>query len=118
MSEWPPQLWAALVAFAGTIAGIIGRHTNSRADAAATLTDGALRVVQELQEEVTRLRSDAEKDARRWEKRMAKLEAAQREERSWCDMRIGQLVAALSAEGIDVPPPPPRDQFSEGRNGG
>lgn len=109
MSEWPPQVWAAVVALVGTLAGIAGRHTNSRADAASTLTDGALRVVQELQEEVTRLRGDAQADARRWEKRLAKVEAAQREERAWCDMRIGQLVDALSAEGIDVPPPPPRE---------
>lgn len=32
----------------------------------------------------------------------------QREEREWCDARIGQLVQSLHAEGIDVPPPPSR----------
>jgi len=102
------QLWAAIVAAVGTIAGIVGKRSNSRADAASVLTDGALRVVQELQEEVSRLRKDRDEDRKRWEQRHSKLEAAQREEREWCDMRIGQLVQALHAEGIDVPPAPNR----------
>lgn len=108
MKDWPVQLWAAVVAAVGTIAGVVGRRSNSRADAASVLTDGALKVVQELQEEVSRLRTDRDKDRERWERRLNRLEAAQREERQWCDMRIGQLVQALHSEGIEVPPPPPR----------
>lgn len=106
MKDWPVQLWAGLIAAAGALAGTIGKRAGLKADAASTLTDGALRVVQELQEEVTRLRKDRDFDRAR----MAELEAAQREERAWCDMRITQLVTALRAEGIQVPPPPPRGE--------
>lgn len=98
------QLWAALIAATGTIAGIVGKRSKTRADAASVLTDGALKVVQELQEEVTRLRKDRDYDR----ERMRTIEAAQREEREWCDMRINQLVASLRQEGIDVPPAPGR----------
>lgn len=108
MKDWPVQLWAAIIAAVGTFGGIIGKRSNNRADAASVLTDGALRVVQELQEEVTRLREERDKDAAWFGDRLTKLEAAQLEERLWCDMRINQLVAALHAEGIEVPAPPPR----------
>lgn len=107
MKEWPVQLWAALIAATGTIAGIIGKRSNTRADAASVLTDGALKVVQELEEEVTRLRKDRDYDR----ERMRHIEAAQRAEREWCDMRTNQLVTAMRAEGIDVPPPAPRPRI-------
>ena len=97
MNDWPPQVWAALVALAGTLAGWLGKKSNNRADAASTLTDGALRIVQELQEELRDLRA-----------RTAALEREQRVEREWCDMRINQLVATLHGLGIEIPPPPQR----------
>jgi hypothetical protein len=97
MNEWPPQIWAFFIALVGAVSGWLGRKSNNRADAASVLTDGALRIVQELQEELHLIRL-----------RMSKLEYEQANEREWCDARIGQLVKALHSEGIDVPPPPPR----------
>ena len=99
MIDWPPQVWAAFVAAAGAIAGWIGKRSTTKADAAAVLTDGALRVVNELQEELGELRM-----------RMAALEGEQRREREWCDMRINQLVNTLHILGIEVPPPPDRNE--------
>lgn len=97
MKDWPPQVWAFFIAVVGAGSGWAGKKSNNRADAAATLTDGALKIVQELQEELALIRT-----------RMARLEAEQRHERDWCDMRIEQLVKSMHAEGIDVPPPPAR----------
>jgi hypothetical protein len=97
VKDWPPQVWASLTAALGVVAGWLGRRPNNKADAAAVLTDGALRIVQELQEELRDLRL-----------RMNLLEGEQRNEREWCDIRINQLVKSMHAEGIDVPPPPPR----------
>lgn len=108
MKDWPPQLWAFFVALVGAVSGWAGKKSNNRADAAAVLTDGALKIVQELQEELGNLRlrmGGMEQTAHR---RYAALETEQRLEREWCDMRINQLVQSLHAEGIEVPPPPPR----------
>ena len=93
MKEWPPQIWASIVALAGVVAGWLGRKSNNRADAAAVLTDGALKIVQELQEELSTLRI-----------RMAALERKQVKEQDWCDQRINQLVRFLHENGIEVPP--------------
>ena len=93
MKDWPPQVWASLVAFSGVVAGWLGRKSNNRADAAAVLTDEALKIVQELQEELGILRM-----------RMAALEGEQRREREWCDSRINQLVRSMHENGIEVPP--------------
>ena len=43
------------------------------------------------------------------EKRQNELELEQRREREWCDARINQLVFTLHQNGIEVPPPPPRE---------
>lgn len=93
MKDWPPQVWASLVAFSGVLTGWLGRKSNNRADAAAVLTDEALKIVQELQEELASLRL-----------RMAVLEGEQRKEREWCDARINQLVRSMHENGINVPP--------------
>jgi hypothetical protein len=102
MNDWPPQLWGAIVAVVGAVAGTVGKRLNNRADAAVVLTDGALRVVNELQQELDGIR-----------RRMGRIETEQRHERAWCDMRIDQLVSALHRSGIEVPPPPPRPEFNQ-----
>lgn len=97
MTQWPAYVWTAIVGALGTVATVVAKLSTTRADAAATLTGAELQFVQELQEELHGLRE-----------RMGQIEAEQRRERAWCDMRINQLVASLHAEGIDVPPPPER----------
>ena len=99
MKDWPPQLWALFIAAVGGISGWAGKRSNNRADAAAVLTDGALKIVRELEEELRDLRL-----------RMGVLEAEQASEREWCDARIDQLVHSMHEEGIDVPPPPRRSE--------
>jgi transposase len=101
MNDWPPQIWGLFIAVVGAVSGWVGRISNNRADAAAVLTDGALKMVHEFQEELTNLRT-----------RQTRLEMEQRLEREWCDLRISQLVTALHLEGIEVPPPPARPDYS------
>lgn len=95
MESWPPQVWAAIVGTVGLLVTAVSKRAPSRADAAATLTGGALQLVNELQEELAVMR-----------RRMTTLEDQQETERETCDARINQLVQALHAAGIDIPPPP------------
>ena len=104
MTGWATQVWVAIIGAVAAVAGIVGNRTGNRADAAAKLTDGALAQVASMRTDL-----DAERQRGDWlEAAVEALRREQRAEREWCDLRINQLVSALHAEGIDVPPPPAR----------
>lgn len=118
MSGWATQVWVAIIGAVAAVAGIVGNRTGNRADAATKLSDGALAQVASMREDLNheRQRSDRleqmiEQVRRDGAAAIGELQAEQRRERAWCDMRIGQLVAALHAEGIEVPPPPARPDW-------
>jgi hypothetical protein len=108
MTEWPPQLWALFIAAVGAVASWLSKRSNNKADAASVLTSNALKIVDELQDEVSRLRKRLNAVESTNRSQISQLYKAQQQERDWCDQRINQLVQALHDEGIEVPPPPER----------
>ena len=56
MDALPPAAWAAIAAAASGVVGIISGRAGSKADAASQLTGAAIQVVNELQEEIEKLR--------------------------------------------------------------
>jgi hypothetical protein len=52
MDDLPPQIWAALTAVVGTVIGVVTARPRNRADAASALTNSAIGIVNELQEEL------------------------------------------------------------------
>ncbi len=116
MSAWTTQVWVAIIGAVAAVAGVIGNRTGNRADAATKLSDGALKQVASMREDLNherergdRLETLIEAVHRDAAEAIRRVEAEQRREREWCDARINQLVRSLHAEGIEVPPPPTRD---------
>ena len=107
MNDWPIQVWAAITAAVGGIAGFLGNRSGNRADAAATLTDGALRIVQELQDENARIRERLpaieEEQHRERVAFRAEREQHARDRARW-ERRMNQLIRVLHDHQIDVPP--------------
>lgn len=111
MNQWATQVWVAIIAAVGTVAGIVGNRAGNRADAAAKLNASALAQVASMREDLNAERDRGDRLEAAIRKVQAEADALRREQRSereWCDMRINQLVSALHAEGIEVPPPPSR----------
>lgn len=74
--EFPPAAWAAATAFVGGLIGLVTSRGKDRADVASALTASAMAVVNELQEEVTRLRdrlTEVEREVRDCEDRYDEL---------------------------------------------
>jgi hypothetical protein len=95
MQELPPAIWAAITATVGTVIGVLSGRTVRRADAAAALTTSALAIVNELQEEIARLR--------------ARLEHLEKVERDY-EARVNKLLARIEAAEANTnkPKPPAR----------
>lgn len=90
MPELPTGVIAAVVAFAGAAAtALVSRKPkNDRADYAARLVDSSMRLVEELQEELDKLRAEV---------------AAWKRETIACEDRFRALTAYLRSVGLDMP---------------
>lgn len=58
LAEIPPAAWAALTAVIGVVGGWLAKRGPNRADAAATLTNAGVALVNELQEQNGLLRTE------------------------------------------------------------
>lgn len=56
MDSIPAGAWAALTAIAGAVIGWLTSRPKAKAETSVLLTESALTIVQELQEEIVRLR--------------------------------------------------------------
>ena len=95
MQELPPAVWASITATIGAVIGVLSGRTVRRADAAAALTTSALAIVNELQEDIARLR--------------ARLEHLEKVERDY-ELRVNALLARVEAAeaGRNKPKPTTR----------
>jgi len=84
MEVLPPAAWAAVAAVVSGVVGVISGRSGNKADAASALTGAAVQVVNELQEEVGRLRD-----------RLAAIEA----EVIDCERRYEELKAQFDQSG-------------------
>ena len=91
----PPTAWAALTGAIGALAGWVSTKGKNRADAASSLTRAAVDIVNELQEEVARLRT-------RLDVEMAD-HGGCRERLTTVERRLQVTIDYLHDLGIDVP---------------